>query len=266
MLERFMEVVICKDAAQVGAVAAAKVAQVARRVGPSVVLGVATGSSPLALYSELAALVAAGSIDLSHASAFALDEYVGLPQGHPESYAEVIRRTVTEPLGLDPSRVHVPDGFADDLALAAEQYEAAIAAAGGVDVQILGIGANGHIGFNEPTSSLSSRTRIKILTPRTRADNARFFDSPEQVPIHCLTQGLGTILDAREVVLVANGQSKADAVRAAVEGPLTAMVPASVLQLHRFATVVVDEAAAAGLTTGDFHAFIRDNKPEWQRY
>lgn len=261
-----MEVVICKDAAEVGRIAAAKVAQVARQVGPSVVLGVATGSSPLALYQELAALIAQGSLDLSQASAFALDEYVGLPEGHPESYAEVIRRTVTEPLGLDPARVHVPNGFADDLAAASEAYEQAITDAGGVDVQILGIGANGHIGFNEPTSSLASRTRIKTLAPKTRADNARFFDSPEQVPTHCLTQGLGTILDARQVVLVAQGENKADAVLAMVEGSVSAMVPASVLQLHRFATVVVDEAAAAKLTTAEFHTFIHTNKPQWQRY
>ena len=261
-----MEVVICKDAAEVGKVAAAKVAQIARRVGPSVVLGVATGSSPLALYQELAALVAEGSLDLSQASAFALDEYVGLPVGHPESYAEVIRRTVTEPLGLAPERVHVPNGFAEDLAAASEAYEQAIVEAGGVDVQILGIGANGHIGFNEPTSSLASRTRIKTLAPKTRADNARFFDSPEQVPTHCLTQGLGTILDARQVVLVAQGENKAEAVRAMVEGPVSAMVPASVLQLHRFATVVVDEAAASTLTTAEFHTFIHANKPDWQRY
>lgn len=261
-----MEVVICKDAAEVGKTAAGKVAKIARAVGPSVVLGVATGSSPLALYNELAALIAAGELDLSEASAFALDEYVGLPVGHPESYAEVIRRTVTEPLGLAPERVHVPNGFAEDLAAAGEEYEQAIIAAGGVDVQILGIGANGHIGFNEPTSSLSSRTRIKTLAPKTRADNARFFDSPEQVPTHCLTQGLGTILDARHAVLVAQGENKADAVKAMVEGPVSAMMPASVLQLHQFATVVVDEAAAAKLSTGEYHTFIYSNKPEWQRF
>lgn len=248
-----MEVIICRDTEEVGRVAAAEVAAVARKVGPSVVLGVATGSSPLGLYEELAGQVRAGELDLSQASAFALDEYVGLPQGHPESYTEVIRRTVTEALGLEPSRVHVPDGWAEDLEAAGEAYEAAIAAAGGVDVQILGVGQNGHIGFNEPGSSLASRTRSKVLTAKTRADNARFFDNLEQVPIRCMTQGLGTIMDARSTVLVAQGEAKAEAVAAMVEGSVTAMVPASVLQLHPRATVVIDEAAATQLQMAEYY-------------
>ncbi len=261
-----MEVVICPSPDEVARLAAAKVSRVARDVGPEVVIGVATGSSPLALYAALAQMVADGKLDLSRASAFALDEYVGLPPGHPESYATVINRTVTVPLGMDPARVHTPNGFADDIEAAAKAYEDAIVEAGGVDVQILGIGSNGHIGFNEPSSSLASRTRIKTLTPTTRADNARFFDSPEQVPTHCLTQGLGTIMDARQVVLVAQGEGKADAVAALVEGPITAMCPGSVLQLHRYATVLVDEAAAANLTHGEYYRFTYDNKPAWQRY
>lgn len=261
-----MEVVICPDAAEVARLAAAKVARVARDTGPAVVLGVATGSSPVALYDQLSAMVLGGLLDLTRASAFALDEYVGLPAGHPESYAEVIRRTVTEPLGLDPARVHVPDGAADDIEAAAEAYEAAITDAGGVDVQILGVGANGHIGFNEPTSSLASRTRIKTLTARTRFDNARFFASADEVPTHCLTQGLGTIMDARQVLLVAQGEAKADAIAALVEGPITAMVPGSVLQWHRYATVIVDEAAAAGLRLADYYRETYASKPDWQRY
>lgn len=261
-----MEIIICPDADAVADVAAHKIARVASDVGPGVVLGVATGSSPLALYDQLAAMVRDGRLDFSQASAFALDEYVGLPEGHPESYAEVIRRTVGEPLGFDPARVHVPNGRADDIAAAAEAYDQAIRDAGGVDIQILGIGANGHIGFNEPTSSLSSRTRIKTLTPRTREDNARFFDSLEQVPTHCVTQGLGTIMDAREVLLVAQGANKADAIAKIVEGPLTAMVPGSVLQLHQHATIIVDEAAAAGLTLTDYYRHTYSNKPAWQRF
>lgn len=261
-----MEVVICADADEVARVAAAKVARIAQDAGPGVVLGVATGSSPLALYGELAALAKAGELDLSQASAFALDEYVGLPQGHPESYAEVIRRTVTEPLGLDARRVHTPDGFADDIAAAAEAYEAAIREAGGVDVQILGIGSNGHIGFNEPSSSLASRTRIKTLAAATREDNARFFPHAEDVPRHCLTQGLGTIMDAGEVVLLAQGEGKAEAIAAAVEGPITAMVPGSILQMHPHATVVVDEAAASRLQLADYYRDTFAQKPAWQRY
>ena len=238
---------------------------VAEAVGPAVVIGVATGSSPIGLYNELARKVGAGELDLSEASAFALDEYVGLPEGHPESYAEVIRRTVTEPLRLDPRRVHVPNGFAADVEQAARDYEDAIEDAGGVDVQILGIGSNGHIGFNEPVSSLVSRTRMKTLTKQTREDNARFFDSLDQVPLHCLTQGLGTILDARHAVLIAQGEGKADAVAAMVEGPLSAMCPGSVLQLHEKATIVVDEAAASKLTRQDYYRWVHENKPDWQR-
>ena len=261
-----MEVVICPDAAQVGDLAAAKIARIARDAGPDVVLGVATGSSPMATYAALARLVAAGSLDLSRASAFALDEYVGLPQGHPESYAEVIRRSVTEPLGLDPARVHCPDGFAEDLEAAGPAYEAAIRAAGGVDVQLLGVGSNGHIGFNEPTSSLNSRTRIKTLAARTRLDNARFFPSLDAVPHHCMTQGLGTIMDARHVVLVAQGEAKAHAIAAVVEGPITAMFPGSVLQLHPRATIIVDPAAAAELTLADYYRETYAKKPAWQRF
>ncbi len=261
-----MEVVICPSAEVVGELAAAKVGRVCRDVGPEVVLGVATGSSPLSLYDHLAASVAAGELDLSAASAFALDEYVGLPAGHPESYASVIARTVTEPLRLDPARVHLPDGNATDVAAACASYEQAIADAGGVDVQILGVGANGHIGFNEPGSSLSSRTRIKTLAVRTREDNARFFDSIEQVPTHCLTQGLGTIMAAREVVLVAQGAAKADAIAAVVEGPVTASCPGSVLQFHQKATIIVDEAASAGLRGAEEYRHTWANKPAWQSW
>lgn len=254
-----MEIVICPDEPQVGVVAASRVAAVVDRVGPGVTLGVATGSSPLSLYTELARMVRSGQLDLTSANAFALDEYVGLPEGHPESYAEVVRRTVTEPLGMTPSRVHVPDGRAADLAAAAAAYDRSIRDAGGVDVQVLGIGSNGHIAFNEPTSSFGSRTRVIALQPRTRQDNARFFPSLDAVPRHALTQGLGTVMEARSIVLIALGEGKADAVAAMVEGPVTAMVPASILQLHPAVTVVVDEAAASKLTTADYHRFLQAN-------
>jgi glucosamine-6-phosphate deaminase len=259
-----VEVIICPDEKRVGEIGAAKVARLAARVGPAVVLGVATGSSPLATYACLAELVRSGELDLGAASAFALDEYVGLPLGHPESYHEVIRRTVTEPLGLAPERVHVPDGDPARLADAGERYEALIRDAGGVDVQILGVGANGHIGFNEPTSSLDSRTRVKTLAPRTREDNKRFFGD-EPVPVHCVTQGLGTIMAARHVVLVATGAGKADAVAGVIEGPVTAMCPGSVLQFHPSATVVVDEAAAGKLALADYYRQTYANLPDWQR-
>ena len=245
-----MEVVILGDPDEVARAAADRISAVVRRT-PDAVLGLATGSSPTGIYAELARRVAAGELDLSAVSGFALDEYVGLPQGHPESYAAVLDRSVVQPLGL--RSLQVPDGRAADLEAAAADYERAIADAGGIDLQLLGVGANGHIGFNEPTSSFASRTRIKTLAPRTRADNARFFDSPDQVPMHCLTQGLGTILDARRLVLVATGDTKADAVAAALEGPLTASVPASVLQWHPDTVVCLDEAAASGLRNRQYY-------------
>ena len=260
-----MEVIICPNAQRVGEVAAAKAARIAGPIGPKIVLGVATGSSPVQTFAELAKLAVVGELDLSEASAFALDEYVGIAEGHPESYHEIIRKTVTEPMGLDPARVHVPDGFAADLAAACIAYEDAIKAVGGVDIQFLGVGSNGHVGFNEPTSSLSSRTRIKTLARRTREDNARFFDSIDDVPKHCLTQGLGTIMDARNVILVATGPGKAHAIAQVIEGPITSMWPGSVLQLHQHATIVVDEAAAAGLALADYYKETYANLPDWQR-
>ncbi|MGY1813926.1 glucosamine-6-phosphate deaminase [Blastococcus sp. SYSU D00820] len=259
-----MEVVVLADADEVARFGAERVAAVVTR-RPAAVLGLATGSSPTGIYAELARRVADGRLDCSRVTGFALDEYVGIPAGHPQSYAAVIAAQVTGPLGLDPRRVHVPDGRADDLAAAGPAYDRAIAAAGGIDLQLLGIGANGHIGFNEPTSSFASRTRIKTLAPRTRADNARFFDSPDEVPTHCLTQGLGTILEARELLLVAQGEAKAEAVAAAVEGPLAAVCPASALQLHPRAGVVVDEAAASRLRLVDYYRHTHAGKPEWQR-
>jgi glucosamine-6-phosphate deaminase len=260
-----MQVVIVSTPAEVGRLAAAKIGHLVRG-RPDAVLGLATGSSPQAIYAELAREVAENGLDCSQVRAFALDEYVGLPPEHPETYRAVLDRDVVKPLGMDPANVHVPDGSAPDLAAACDDYEAQIAEVGPVALQILGIGANGHIGFNEPTSSFASRTRIKTLAPKTRADNARFFDSPEQVPMHCLTQGLGTILDATTLVLVAQGDAKADAVARMVEGPVSSMCPGSALQLHRDANVIVDEAAAARLTLGDYYRHTFANRPAWQRF
>lgn len=260
-----MEIIILPDADEVGRVAAAAIAHRVRRT-PEAVLGLATGSSPLGIYRHLADWVEQGSLDLGHARAFALDEYVGIAVDHPQSYASVIRREVVGPLRLDPDRVHVPDGRANDIEAACAAYEDEIRRAGGIDVQILGIGANGHIGFNEPTSSLASRTRIKTLAPQTRADNARFFSQPDDVPTHCLTQGLGTIAEARQVVLVAQGEHKAEAIAATVEGPLSSMCPGSLLQLHQHAIVVIDEAAASRLRLSDYYRYTYANKPPWQRF
>ncbi len=257
------EVVIVPDQATGGDIAARRIASLVH-AKPDAVLGLATGSTPLPVWSALVAL----RLDLARVGGFALDEYIGLPEGHPESYRAVITREVVEPLGLDPALVHVPaEGLsANALAGAGEAYEAAIRAAGGVDLQILGIGRTGHIGFNEPGSSLASLTRVKTLAQWTREDNARFFDGDvARVPQHCVTQGLGTILRAGQLVLLAWGESKAEAVAAAVEGPVTASVPASVIQLHRDVTVIVDEAAGSRLRYADYYRQAWDQRPEWDR-
>ncbi|GFH37643.1 glucosamine-6-phosphate deaminase [Streptomyces pacificus] len=259
-----MEVVIVQDAKAGGELVAQGIADLLRR-RPDALLGVATGSTPLPVYRALAARVRAGTADVSRARIAQLDEYVGLPAGHPESYRSVVMRTVLKPLGLSPESFIGPDGSAEDVRAACEAYETALTAAGGVDLQLLGIGTDGHIGFNEPCSSLASRTRIKTLTEQTRADNARFFDGDiEQVPQHVITQGIGTILEARHLVLLATGEGKAEAVAATAEGPVAAVCPASALQLHPHATVVVDEAAASKLKLAGYFRHAYAHKPAWQ--
>lgn len=238
--------------------------EIARRIRatPELVLGLATGSTPLPVYEALVPALA--GVDLSLVRGFALDEYVGLDPAHPQSYRSVITREVVEPLGLNPARIRVPDGRLEGIAHAGEVYEAAIMDAGGIALQILGIGTDGHIGFNEPGSSFASRTRVKTLTEQTRADNARFFASPDEVPMHCITQGLGTILEAGHLVLLAFGRSKAAALAAAVEGPVSASVPGSAIQLHPHVTVIVDEDAASELTRAEYYRYAYANKPAWQ--
>lgn len=256
-------VVVVGSEAEAGQLAAESIVRLIRRK-PDAVLGLATGSTPLPVYRALASLLAAGSVDVSKVRGFALDEYVGLAPDNPQSYRSIITREVVEPLGLDPALIRVPNGAIATAEHAGEEYERAIVAAGGIDVQLLGIGTDGHIGFNEPGSSFESLTRVKTLTQQTRADNARFFDSPDDVPVHCVTQGLGTIRRARQLLLLAFGEGKARAVAGAVEGPLTASNPASAIQLHPRATVILDEAAASELANLDYYRFVWDNKPDWQ--
>ena len=254
------EVVIVESAAEAGTIAAGYIRALIATT-PNAVLGFATGSTPLTTYAAVAAL----QLDLSAVRGFALDEYVGLPADHPQSYRSVITGEVVEPLGLTSSLVRVPGDDGLPLEGAGERYERDILAAGGIDIQLLGIGRTGHIGFNEPGSSLASLTRVKTLTQSTRVDNARFFDSIDQVPTHCITQGLGTILRARHLVLLAFGASKADAVAAAVEGPVSASTPGSVVQLHPRVTVIVDEAAGAGLANADYYRHAWDSRFDWER-
>jgi len=256
------EVVIVESGDAAGRLVADHIAKQVQ-ITPEMTLGVATGSTPLPVYRELALRRSRG-VDFSRAWAFALDEYVGLPEGHPQSYRAVIDREVTVPIGFNPSHVNVPDGGGTEIETAGERYEATLAAHGGIDLQLLGIGGTGHIAFNEPGSSFGSLTRVKTLTEQTRADNARFFDSLDEVPIHCVTQGLGTIQRARHLVLLAFGEGKAKAIAAALEGPVTASLPGSAIQLHGHVTVVIDEAAASRLEHTDYYRWAQDHKPAWQ--
>jgi len=258
-----MEVVIAP--AQELAVLAADAVDALVRARPDAVLGLATGSSPLKVYDELARRHEEQGLSFARARAFMLDEYVGLPEDHPERYRNVIETEVASRVDFAPGAVQGPDGNAADLPAACAAYEAAIEDAGGVDLQILGIGTDGHIAFNEPGSSLASRTRIKTLTAQTREDNARFFDDDvERVPRHCLTQGLATIMAARHLVLLATGKGKAEAVHQLVEGPVSALWPATIMQMHPHATVLVDDAAASRLQLGAYYRETYASKPGWQ--
>lgn len=260
-----MEVIVLDRPEDVAALAADHVEELVR-AHPRATLGLATGSSPLSTYAELARRHRAGTApSYDQVRAFTLDEYVGLPPGDPRSYRATIARELTDHLGLAAAQVAGPDGGLEQLPTAGERYEALLRDAGGIDLQILGIGSDGHLAFNEPGSALSSRTRLKTLTRRTREDNARFFASLDEVPRHVVTQGLGTIGEARHLLLLATGTGKAAAVAAAVEGPLTASCPASVLQLHRRATVLVDTKAAGALGRVDYYREVYEGKPAWQR-
>ncbi len=259
-----MEIVITESADASGGLAADAIVALLHRK-PDAVLGLATGSSPLPIYDALAARCEAGEVSFARARGFTLDEYVGLPADHPERYRTVIDTEFVSRVDFAPDAVQGPDGLADDITAACAAYEAAIAAAGGVDLQILGIGTDGHIGFNEPGSSLASRTRIKTLTQQTRIDNARFFgDQVDAVPTHCLTQGLATIMSARHVVLIASGSGKAEAVHQMAEGAVSALWPATILQHHPHVTVLVDRAAASRLQLADYYRQTYQAKPAWQ--
>ncbi len=261
-----MEIVI-NDTPEIASILASDIVEHALTAVEGLVLGLATGSTPLAMYRELIRRHVESGLSFITARAFLLDEYVGLPNDHPEAYRQFIAREFTDHIDLPTNGLRSPDGAADDLAAAAQDYEQAIADAGGVDVQILGIGSDGHIGFNEPSSSLGSRTRLKTLTNKTRIDNARFFeDDIGKVPRHCMTQGIATILEARHLVLLAFGEAKARPLALAVEGPITAMIPASALQLHPHVTVLVDDAAASELSNADYYRETFEHKPRWQTF
>lgn len=259
-----MEIIIAQDGAAV-AQFAANIFEKYIRGGKT--LGLATGSTPVAMYQELIRRHKEEGLSFSDCTAFLLDEYVGLDKEHEQSYYATIRRELASHVDIDDAKVFSPDGTNPDpaaIAAAGQAYDAAIRDAGGIDIQLLGIGTDGHIGFNEPGSSLSSRTRMKILHPQTIADNSRFFGSAEDVPVRVLTQGLGTIGEAGHLLLLATGENKADAIAATVEGAVSAHCPASILQLHQHATVICDEAAAAKLKHKEYYRFAFENNPAWR--
>ncbi len=240
--------------------AALEVAQVLN-AKPNAVLGMATGSTPLGLYQELVRMYARRELDFSHVTTFNLDEYVGLPVSHPQSYHHFMHEHFFRHVNIPPQNVHIPSGTTTNYAAFCDWYEQRIREAGGIDLQILGIGSDGHIAFNEPGSSLSSRTRLKTLAKSTIDDNARFFKERDEVPIYAITMGVGTILEARRVLLLATGKNKAGAVAAAVEGPVTAMITASALQMHPNTQVLLDEEAASSLKMRDYYDWVQEKKP-----
>jgi glucosamine-6-phosphate deaminase len=255
-----MEIIIQSTPEAASAVAARIVARLIREK-PGVVLGLATGSTPLRLYRELVQM----KLDWSRVTTFNLDEYVGLSADHPASYHHFMWENLFRHVNISKENIHIPDGLVKDIPAFCVRYEEAIRSAGGIDLQVLGIGVDGHIGFNEPSSSLASRTRIKTLTSRTRTDNAQFFGDSSLVPHHVITMGIGTIMGACHIVLLAFGKNKAQAIAEAVEGPVTAMNPASILQMHPATKIVLDESAATDLHKAGYYRWAYDNKPDWQK-
>ena len=256
-----MEVIIHQTYAEMSRAAALEVADVLN-AKPNAVIGMATGSTPLGVYQELVRMHKGGGLDFSQVTTFNLDEYVGLPTTHEQSYHCFMHENFFKHVNIPPQNVHIPSGTTSNYRAFCAWYEQRIQECGGIDVQILGIGSDGHIAFNEPASSLSSRTRLKTLAKQTIDDNARFFASREEVPVYAITMGVGTIMEARKILLLANGAKKAEAVAAAVEGPVTSMITASALQMHPDATVYVDDPAASKLKMREYYDWIQKKKPD----
>ena len=236
------------------------------RANPHLVLGLATGTTMELVYRHLVRLHQQEKLDFSLCSTFNLDEYVGLFPSDPNSYRHYMDHHLFRHVNVDPRNTHLPNGLATDLDAECRGYEALIQRFGGIDLQLVGIGKAGHIGFNEPLSALRSRTRVKALTPTTLKQNATFFGGEDKVPRRAITMGVGTILECRRCLLLATGESKAEVIAKAVEGPITSMISATTLQLHPRCTVVVDEAAASQLREKEYYRWIFDNEPEWEEY
>jgi glucosamine-6-phosphate deaminase len=236
------------------------------RAHPNLVLGLATGKTMECVYRHLVRLHREAKLDFSLCRTFNLDEYVGLFPSDPTSYRHYMDQHLFHHVNIDPRNTHLPNGLADDLDDECLRYEALIQRAGGIDLQLLGIGKAGHIGFNEPLSALRSRTRVKALTPATIKQNAAAFGDEDKMPRRAITMGVGTIIEARRCILLATGDTKAEVIAQAVEGPITSMVTASALQLHARCTVIVDEEAGAKLKEKEYYRWIFDNEPEWESY
>ena len=255
-----MEVIISKTYEEMSALAAREIANLLN-TKPNAVLGLATGSTPLGLYKELVRLHKEEGLDFSQVTTFNLDEYVGLSHSHDQSYHYFMTENLFKHINIPVQNIHVPSGTALNHLAFCQWYESRIKECGGIDLQVLGIGSDGHIAFNEPGSSLGSRTRIKTLAKQTIEDNARFFSRPEDVPIYAITMGVGTIMEARKLIMLANKKNKAKAVALSIEGPVSCQITASALQLHPDAIAFVDEAAASELSMRDYDLWIQKNKP-----
>jgi glucosamine-6-phosphate deaminase len=254
-----MEIIITPNYKEMSKTSAAIIAQEVKRKH-DLVLGLATGDTPIGTYEELARLHKEEGLDFSKVTTFNLDEYLGLAPLHKNSYNYFMWENLFNHINISQHRVFVPQGNTDDPELFSEWYENKIKEKGGIDLQVLGIGRDGHIGFNEPGSSFASRTRVKGLFEQTIKDNARFFEKEEDVPRFAITMGIGTIMEARKVLLIANGKGKADVCKEFIEGPVTSQITATSLQLHSYVMVVLDEEAASKLERKKYYNWIRDNK------
>ena len=254
-----MKIVICKSVEELGRLAATRIAEVVR-AKPRPVLGLATGSTPLPTYRELIRLHREEGLSFAATGTFNLDEYVGLAPDHAQSYRRFMQENLFDSIDIDPANTHVPDGRAADIEDHCAAYERMIAAAGGIDCQVLGIGSNGHVGFNEPGDSLCCRTHTVTLTEQTIEDNSRLFEKKEDVPLFACTMGVGTVMDARKCVMVINGKHKAAIAAQAFEGPVSCMCTASALQMHNDTVVFLDEDAAGDLQMAEHYRWIQKMK------
>jgi glucosamine-6-phosphate deaminase len=236
------------------------------RANPSMALGLATGRTMEAVYRILARLHREEGLDFSLCRTFNLDEYVGLSPDDPRSYRYYMNERLFSQVNLDPRNTHLPNGLAANLDAECRDYEQKIKRCGGIELQLLGLGQGGHIGFNEPLSALRSRTRVKALSPVTLAQNAALFGGAGKVPRRAITMGVGTILECNRCLLLATGTGKAEVIAKAVEGPITSMISATALQLHPRCTVVLDEAAASQLQAAEYYRWIFANEPEWEEF